>query len=158
MNLVLILTIIVAVLVYWRFVYYKYHEKDFTPISFLVVGVPLLFYGIYAFFFEKSVVLNDIKLIFIVGIIFLIIAFILDFIGIKKHGLKRKLDITLDWYNKIFGKKSICVLIILSFPGFLFLMAGTFRIFGQEHLFFWGLIFLAWVFSDIRLLKNYVIK
>ena len=150
--------IILAVLLYWKFVYYKYHKKDFTPISFFVVGGCLVVYGFYAWYFEKIVSFENIKIIASIFLVFAAFSLSLVFFAIRRHGFIKEVDINLTWIKKHFGIVFAYLCIFLAFPVYVFIMLGTYRILGKECIIFWALIILAWAFSNIRLIKKGMLK
>lgn len=152
-----ILIIILVFILYWIFIYYRFHYSDFTPISLIVIGIFLAIFGGFKFFKDGNVNFIDIKIIYFIGVLFLAISYILILCSVKKHGLKKKVDITMTFLNKIGGKKLAVFMAILGFPSFFFMMAATYILIGPEHIYAWGMIFLAWSVSGIRLFK-YTLK
>jgi hypothetical protein len=158
MDLVKIILIIAVVGLYWKFVYYKYHGKDFTPISLCVGGGILFIYGFYLFFIKKSVFFQDVAILYFIMLIFAAMSYTLTVIGISKRGLSKNIDITLTWIKKFFPHiPPYFWYVFVDVPAFFFVLVATYGILGQEHIFFWGLILSAWVVSGIRLFK-YIYK
>ena len=147
-----VLIIILVFLFYWTFVYYRFHYSDFTPISVIVAGILLLVIGVRQFTIG-NITLAEIKTVYLIGTLFLTLSYLLIAFAIKKHGLNKKVDITFVFLNKIGGKWLVYFFAALGFPSFLFIMAGTYYVIGQEHVYAWGMIFLAWAFSGIKLFK-----
>jgi hypothetical protein len=145
--------IIVAFILYWTFIYYRFHEHDFTPISIMAAGAFLIFLGGYGFF-TGNVAASDVKIIYMAGLFFLASSYVLVGLGTKKYGLKKEIDITLTFLNRLGGKWCVVVLSSLAFPLFFFMMAGSYRLLGPEHICGWGMIFLAWTASGIKLAKR----
>lgn len=147
------LVIIAAFLIYWALIYYRFHNHDYTPLSLVSAGAFLFFVGMHEFFIGK-VTFFDIRWVYLVGVLFLVAAFSIVGIGAKKHGLKKQVDITLTFFNKVGGKGLMYFCLVIAFPAFFFIMAGSYYFLGQEHVFAWGMIFLAWIASSARLIKR----
>ncbi len=163
MNLKKAIIIVVAVLLYGAFVYYRFHYYDFTPISGIIAGGILFFIGLYAVFIEKSVSFRSIKTVCIIFLVFYIVSHILVIIGMQKHGLIKGVDITLTWVKNNLdflnaGNLIVYTAIFLIYFIFPFIVAGTYRLLGKEHVFLWMMIFSAWIASNIKLFVNYVLQ
>ena len=115
-------------------------------------------YGAYNWLFQKTLSFQDISILYHISIVFLAVSFTFVFLGMKKHGLKKGIDITLTWTDKLLGKPFIYIIMIISFPAFIIILMGTYKILGQEHIIFWSMIFLAWVVSGYKLLTKYVLR
>jgi|APSaa5957512622_1039677.scaffolds.fasta_scaffold30499_1 hypothetical protein len=151
------LIILGCMLLYWKFIYYPFHKKDYTPISFFVLGGGLFFYGCYGFIQGVSN-FHNIKFVYIIMVIFLACSFSLLLIAIKKHGLKTDIDITLTWAKKTFPFLPFWFWMIISFPAIFFVQLATFDLIGAEHIAIWVMVFIAWVFSNFRLTRNYILR
>lgn len=145
--------IILVVLIYWKFVYYKYHKEDFTPISVGSASVILVCIGIYALFFERSVVFAEISFLYYVLVVFLVGTCILEGIALSKHEMDKDIDITFSWLNRKLPFIPVWLWMTLAFPAFLFMIIATFKLFGKEYFVLWAMILLAWAASGVRLLK-----
>lgn len=152
------ISIILAVLLYWKFVYYKYHEKDITPISFIVGGGALAIYGFYAYYFEKSISFNNIVPTIYIFLAFAVFSFISLLFVVHKWGLHKGNDITLTWLKKTFPFVPYWFWMIAVLPAFFFIMIATYKFLAKEYILFWIMILLAWIRSNIRLYKNYILK
>lgn len=150
--------IIAVVLLYWKFIYYPYHKRDYTPISIFIIGATLFFIGIYAFFFEKSVILSDVLILYSIFFLFLAVSFTEVLIGIHKHGLRKDVDITLTWAKRVFPFVPFWGWMIIAFPALFFIPVATLKILGPEHVVFWGMVFLAWVASGLKLYRKEIAK
>jgi hypothetical protein len=150
--------IVLVVLLYWKFVYYKYHKNAITPISYFAIGALLVFIGFYAFFFEGSVTFENVRIIHYIIPAFLIVSFLMVIRGINKHGLDDDVDITLTWTRKTFPFIPFWIWMIIAFPALFFIAIATYAILGPEHIVFWSMIFLAWVASDRRLYQKRIAK
>jgi len=158
MNSAKITLIIAGVILYWKFVYYKYHRKNFTPISLCIGGGILFLYGLYLFSIKKSVIFQDVATLYFILVAFIAISFVLTIIGISKHGLNKNIDITLTWAKKMFPFiPYYFYYVFIDLPVFFFMLVATYGTLGQEHVFFWSLVLLAWVASGIKLYK-YIFK
>lgn len=146
--------IIVIILLYWKFVYYKYHKK--APLSFFVIGGPFVIYGIYLFA-KGLVTFSDVAAISYIVLFFLIISFSLVLVAIKRHGLKSDVDLTLTWARKTFPFLPYWFWMIIS-PVLFFFVVSTYWLIGREYVIFWGMIFLAWIFSNRRLYRKEIAK
>lgn len=146
------LIIILAFVLYGVFVYYRFHYSDYTPISIIIVGTLLVALGMYEFFLGYITAL-DIKSIYLVGVFFLVVSYSFVALATKKYGLEKKVDITLTFLNKIGGKWLVYFCLVLAFPAFFFIMMGTHTLLGPEHVYAWGMIFLAWAVSNVRLFR-----
>ena len=152
MNILKILLIILCVLLYWKFVYYKYHKRDFTPISYFIFGGILVILGIY-FFAKGWVSFSNVRIIYLLMAFSLLGAFTLVSYGVKKKGLVKDVDITLTWAKKTFPKISYHFWLILAFPAIFFMIISTRHILGEEFIFFWLMILLAHTASNYRLYR-----
>jgi len=143
-------------LLYWKFVYYKYHKRDFTPISVGFVSIALVSIGIYAYYFEGSITFKEIAALWFICVIFLIGACIFEGILLYKEGEKinKNIDITFTWLRKKMPFIPVWLYLLLSFPAFIFMLMATKRIFGEEYIILWIMVFIAWTFSTFRL-NNY---
>ena len=148
------LAIILVVILYWKFVYYKYHKRDITPILFFVLGGALAIYGFYSWFFEKSVAFNDIAVLAYVFLAFAAISLSIVIIALRKHGFVKDVDITLTWIKKHFGKTIAYLCMPFALVIYVFIMFATYRILGKEYIIFWIMILGAWIKSGIVLLKK----
>src|SRR3989344_3997005 len=144
--------IVLTVLIYWIFVYYPYHYSNYTAISFIVGGGILFFIGIYSLFFEKSFGFKEIKALYLTVLAFSIVSEILILIAFIKHGFVEEIDITWFWVYQNLGFPIAIFAILMSFISYLFILAGTYRILGKEHVYLWGMILIAWFVSNVRLL------
>ena len=152
-NLIKSIIILLVVLLYWKFIYYKYHEEDYTPFSFFSFGAILFFIGLYEFI-RSNVIYSNITLIYGACLIFLVISFSLVIYGIKKRGLNKKVDITLTWTKKVFPFVPFWFWMIIAFPALFFIMLATYYLLGPEHIIFWAMVFLAWIASNVRLIRK----
>ena len=157
MELLKLTIILLVILVYWKFVYYPFHKKDYTPISFFALGGGLFFWGLYKFI-NESVTFSDIKTIYLLMCLFLTTSFFLLFIAIKKHTLKTDIDITLTWAKKTFPFLPYGFWMIISFPAIFFIQLATLDLLGPEHIALWGMIYLVWLASNYRLTKSFILE
>lgn len=157
LNLIKSLIIILAVLLYWKFVYFKYHKAPWGPLNFVFFIGIFSSIGAYAFFSE-SVVFQDFKNVFIVYAAFYFISTLLVYTAYKKHGLTSKIEITYSWIYWNFGKSAVYFVLILIYPALFFTIAGSRLIFGPEYIIIWILIFFAWIRSDIKIVRNYIFR
>jgi hypothetical protein len=151
-------SIVLIVLLYWKFIYYRYHKDSYTPISFFIVGGTLFFIGIYAFFFENSVIFENIRILHYILPVFLIVSFAMVITGMHKHKLDSDVDITLTWTKKILPFIPFWFWMIIAFPVLFFVIIATYRLIGNEHVVIWSMIFLAWIASNRRLYKKRIEK
>ena len=158
LNLVRSIIIILIILLYWKFVYYPYHKKNVNLSLFLSGTVILFFIGIYSFFFAKTVAFYDIAAIYSLIFIFMTGTVILEGISLKDHKLDGDVDLTLALFRQIMPFIPHWFWLIIAFPALFFIAAGTYTILGKEHVLFWAMIFIAWVFSDIRLYHKRIAK
>jgi hypothetical protein len=152
MEYIKALIIIAAFLIYWVLIYYRFHYHDFTPISLIIGVATLAIFGGFEFF-KGHVAFADVNVVYFIGAAFLTASYILVGIGAKKHGLRKEIDITLTFLHKR-GKWFPRVFAPLGYLAFFFMMAGTYRLLGPEHIFAWGMIFIAWAVSGIRLSRR----
>jgi len=157
LDLIKSLIIILVVILYWKFIYYKYHTKPITPILFAIFGLILASVGFYYWFFKKIVLFKEIQPVGYILLLFITLSFIFILIGIKKHGLNPRLDITLSWVDKNFGRIFVYLTMIGTYPVLIFTMFTTFVLLGKEYIVFWIMIFIAWTISGIKVLR-YLIK
>ena len=157
LNLIKSIIIIAIILFYWKFVYYRYHKKTYTPISFFVVGGILFFIGLYNFI-KGNIVIKDIIILYSICLVFLVVSFSFVIYAIQKHGLKKDVDITLTWTKKIFPFLPFWFWMLIAFPAIFFIMAATYFLIGPEHAVVWLMIFLAWIKSNLRLYNKEIVK
>ncbi len=150
--------VIIIILLYWRFIYYKYHEKNFTPLSFVLYGGFAGIIGFYSLFILKTVKFSDYNWLFYILAGFAAISFSLVLIGWKKHSLISGVDITLHWIDKVLGRPFVYIAMLVTFPVFFFALAGSYTLLGKEHIFLWGMVILAWIKSNIRLFRHYILR
>ena len=112
--------------------------------------------GIYAFFKEKSVSFKEIKAIFIIVTLYEIATLVFILIAFLKHGLSHEIDLNFYWGVTTFGWY-YAIGQILSFIANFFVIIGTRRLLGKEHIYFWIMILIAWSLSGIRLFYNYIL-
>lgn len=158
LNLVKSLIIIIVVLLYWKFVYYRYHRKLITPLSFVFVGGAIGLYGVYCWLIDKTVYYQNVKFLYFISVVFGIVSFSLVLVAMSKHKLKKDIDITLTWTDRILGRPFVYFMILIAFPAFFMIMLGTYVLLGKEHIILWIMIFLAWIASDIRLYRKEVMR
>lgn len=125
-NILKSLIIIIVVLLYWKFVYYKYHRKNITPITLLTGALVSSLFGLYELFINKSANFEDIKIIYFCILFWLIFHTIFILIGIKRHGLNKDIDITLTFLYSKFGKVFVIFTMIGSFILPIFMVFGTY--------------------------------
>lgn len=155
MEYLKILIIVAVILIYWAFIYYRFHRSDYTPISMLAGGLVLAAFGVYGLVNGK-VFLSDISLVYFVLLIFLTGSCVLVGSGSRKRGLSKQIDVTMTFWKK----KANWIprfFMVFTYPLFLFMMLGTRFLLGPEHVFAWGMIFLAWTVSGIKLIR-YIMK
>jgi len=157
-NVIKSLAIILAVTLYWKFVYYKYHKKDITPISIFIGGIISIIIGFYGFFIDKSISFGDIIPVCAVSLVFLAFSFILIFIASRKYGLQKDIDITLTWIDKYLGRFWVYAAVVIAFPVFPFIIAGTYWLLGKEYIILWVLIGFAWFIDGPRILFRHILK
>ncbi len=149
--------IVLVVILYWAFVYYPYHKRDYTPISIIVGGGILVFVGIYGFV-SGIVSIYNILSIAITLLVLMGISFILLLIAIRKHGLKTDIDITLTWIKRKLGKSWVNVALIIAYPSLFFVIAGTYVLLGKEYYVLWIMIFAAYIISNVKLFVRYILN
>jgi len=150
--------ILIVMLIYLLFIHYRIHFTIFGPLGAISIGAILFSLGFFAFFKEKKIKIKDIKILYIIGIIFLAISFTFISIATIKHGLIEKIDFFLTCTKNILGMPFVYIAMIIAFPAFFFIMIGSYRILGKEHIYGWIIIFIAWIISNIRLFINYVLR
>jgi len=157
MNFIKVIIIILFVLLYWKFIYYKYHRKPITPISFFIFFSTFGVFGIYLLL-KNLIFVSDIIPIYTVLSVWTLVSWILVIIAKNKHRLNDNIDITLTWCTKKIPFIPYYFWMIITFPAFFLMMLSSRFILGPEHIFLWGLIFLAWVKSDYILIKKSILK
>ena len=136
--------------------YYKYHYTLYPLILIDTLGIFFLFYGIYASI-KKQVKFKDIKWIFLILVIFLILDKIFVFTAASKHGLSPGVDIILTFGTEIFGKIFLYFQAIVPFIVILFILMGTYKLMGKYHVYPWVLILFMWALSGMKLFFRYII-
>ncbi|VVB79641.1 Uncharacterised protein [uncultured archaeon] len=152
MDFVKGIIIILCVLIYWKLVYYKYHTKSITPFLFFFAGGASFFVGLWAVI-SNRINFQEILPIYYLVAGYMLFSFILVFVGISKKGLGKKVDITLTWAKKVFPIFPFYFWMLVAFPALFFIMLATLFFLGQEHIFFWAMVLLAWILSNYRLFK-----
>ena len=150
--------IVFAVALYWIFVYYRFHDLDYTPISFFIGGGILSLTGLHALFISKSVKFKEIKWAYIVLVIAQTICTALILAAMWKHGLTKDIDVVSEWTARTFGIYFLYFGMIAIYPIYALMLAGTYKLLKKEHIFFWGMILLAWTVGGTKLLIHYVIR
>lgn len=158
LNILKSFIIILVIILYWKFVYYKYHKKDITPITLLSCALVSSIIGLYELLIDKQIKFQQISIIYFAILFWLVFHTIFILIGIKRHGLNKDIDITLTFiYNK-FGKIFVIFTMIGSFILPFFMVFGTYFLLGREHIILLAMIFLAWIASGLKLFFKKVIK
>lgn len=150
--------IILGVLIYWKFIYYKYHSSKNAALVLLIPSIIALGIGLYSYFFEKNIFFSDIKIIYWILIILYTISLFLVFLAIRKHGIKPDIDRLSEWTYRIFGEEILFLGAISNYVLYFFILIGTYTILGREHIYLWIMIIGAWIVSQGKLFLRYVIK
>jgi hypothetical protein len=150
--------IVFAVALYWMLVYYRFHNTDYTPISFFAGGAILFLIGLHVLLVSKSVKFREIKWTYITLVIVYSISLTLILIAMWKHGLIKEIDVVSEWVARTFGIYFLYFGMAVIYPIFALMVAGTYKLLKKEHVFFWGMIILAWFVSMTKLLIHYVLK
>jgi len=148
--------IILIVLIYWKFIYYNHRTKDNAQFYVLIPAGIATLIGLYTYFFIERIAFSNINILFYTNVVYLSTGFILVFLASLKHGLKPKIDYTLSWFDKVFGRFFIYLSFIIAYPAFFFMITGTYKVFGEEHIYLWILILGAWTVSQTKLFLRYV--
>jgi len=150
--------IIIVILLYWKFVYYKYHKKAITPILFFLAGGISFFIGIYTLI-NHRVSFEDIKYVYYALMVFALFSFASVIYAVSKHGLNNDVDITLTWCKNVFPFVPYYFwMVVAIFPSFFFITFTTYYALGNEHVVLWAMIFIAWIRSNVRLYRKEVLK
>jgi len=152
-----IFLIVFAVLLYWVLIYYPYHDTDVAPLTLIFGGAVLFLIGIYAFFFEKSVKFNDVKIAFIFLFIIGIVDIAFMVISMMHHGVLDSIDKTIFLVYKYTGIYGVITMYLLSYPSYFFMLIGSHRALGKEYIYLWIMILLALIHSGSIVLFNYII-
>jgi len=158
LNLLKSLIIIIGMLLYWKFVYYKYHEAPGGPLNFIVWMTIFGLAGAYGLLISKTLIFQNFKIVFIIFALCYFLGTILVYTATKKHGLTKGIEITYNWIYRHTGKFFVYLMLVLIYPILFFTIAGTSFILGPEHVILWTMIFLAWIRSGYKLAKNYILK
>jgi hypothetical protein len=150
--------LILAMILYWKFVYYKHHTEDITPISMILAGGCLVVYGSYSWLKLGSVSFSDISVLAHIFLLLALISFFILILELRKHGFVKDVDITLTWIKRNFGEITAYLCILLVLPVYVMIMFGTYSIFGKEHVVLWAMVILAWIKSNIVLLRKNPLK
>lgn len=141
------------IIFYIFFIYFPFHKNN--TIGIFAFGVPLGVLGIYALLSGK-VLFSEIKTISIIWWVFLSITFVNEFFALKKHKI-RDVDIVVNCFYRNFGFITAVSLVPLSYIAFV-IFAGSYFLFGKEHLILWLPIFFFWAISNIRLFLYRVLR
>ena len=137
-----------GIICYIFLIYFPFHRKKFTIFAFFLFGIIVAIFGIYSLFSGKNS-FSNIKLLSILFWGYLLITFSLEAIACSKHKLK-EVDLTLGYFSKKWGLWSVFLLIAISPLAYL-VIAGTYYLFGKEHIYLWLPVFFFWSISIIRL-------
>ena len=151
------IVIILVVLLYWKLFYYNHRSPKTSQFYLLIPAVIACLAGIYSFFIGDAIPKNVYVISFIV-LVYDALAFINIGLVLRKHKLNHKIDFTLTWIKKTLGIFFVYVAVIISFPALFFIVLGTYKLLGYEHIYLWVLVLIAWLVSGIKLFKNHVIK
>ena len=154
LSMLKIFLIILAVLVYWKFIYYKYHNSKNGALVLIIPSAISMIVGLYAYSFENIFILYHMFVIYFIILFYYITGIILIYHASKKKGLNNKIDVLSEWVTRVFGRVLFIIGVIIVFPLLLFSVVGTYRIFGFEHIYLWIMIFFAWSRSGIKLFRN----
>jgi hypothetical protein len=150
------IAIVLTIILYWIFIYYPYHYSVYTPIGAAVIGTLLVGLGFYSLFIKKEIKFKQIRREYFIFLALMLISDICVIIASLDFGLIPQVDITLAWLRDNFGLVLTIVFELLSYPFFVLIFAGTYKILNKEHFYLWLLVFLAWTVSIARLFVNYV--
>jgi len=151
------IAIILAVLLYWKLFYYNHRNPKTSQFYLLVPAVIACLVGIYSFF-SGDIIPRNVYVISLIVLIYNTLAFVNIFLALRKHRLNHKIDYTLIWIKKFFGKFFVYVAVVISYPALFLIILGTYKLLGYEHTYLWILILFAWALSGLRLFKNYIMK
>jgi hypothetical protein len=147
--------IVASLLILWNFfVYFPFHKRPITLLTFILVLVPLIVGGAYLLIIKK-VIFSNIRYISYFWFFSITMAFIIEFFACKKHSLE-EVDIFLGYCKRKIGFWIVPILIPLSSIVFL-AFVSTYYIFGKNHFYAWIPIFIFWIISGIRLIKYRVL-
>ena len=154
--------VVIFIIFYWKCVYYPHHESDAVPISLFLLGLFLGSIGLFYFLagqITTPILMTNVIPVYTVFVLFMAAAYSLIYIGYKnkQNHINRHIDVFLSVMKKLKLWSIVPLLIAISFPLVLFIVMGTFILFGSDHIYIWGLVFIGWIASDIRLI-NYIEK
>jgi len=137
-----------AIVSYLFFFYFPFHRGHLIIYLFFIGGGFAWVLGIWSLF-SGRIAFSEIKILSILWWLYLIVAFSFIFIASRKHKLQ-EVDLTLGFFSRKLGLWAAFALVFLAFIAFP-LTAGTYFIFGKEHIYLWIPIFFFWAVSNIRL-------
>lgn len=148
--------IVIGVLLYWALVYYPFHYTIFTAISMITGVIVLSIIGGY-YLLIREVELKDVEPIVFLCFVghALSIVFITYFS--LNYGMSSRVDITFSFLYHTLGLLPAVILGLMFFPAIIFLVIGTRKIFGEEYLYFWTMVLLAWIASGFKLIHRFSI-
>ncbi|MFH1420969.1 MAG: hypothetical protein ABIG30_03310 [Candidatus Aenigmatarchaeota archaeon] len=155
--------IIIAMLFYYKFIYYRYHESDVTPVTILILGIAAFFIGLFYFLVSPVsdiVLFRNIVPIHLAIVVYLFVSYYLVYRGYKKNRkhMNKHIDIMLTFAKRIGMWKIIPALLVASFPAAFFIVYGSFIVLGYNNLLIWMMILVAWLLSNLRLMEYDVAK
>jgi len=149
--------IILCILIYWKFFYYHHRNGKTAQFYLLIPAVIAVLTGAY-FFCTGIIIPRSIYILYSIIFIYNTLAFVNIYFALKKHRLSSGVDYSLNWIKRTLGQFFVYVAVVISYPC-LFLMAiGTYGLLGDEHIYLWIMVILAWTASGIRLLRNHTLK
>ena len=148
------LLIVIGVLLYWVFVYYPFHYTIFTAI-FMITSVSVLsIIGGY-YLLIREIELKDVEPIVFLCFVGHLISIIFIFYFSLNYGMSERVDITFSFIYHAFGLLPAVIIALMFFPAIVFLAIGTRKIFGEEYIYFWMMVLLAWIASGFKLIYRF---
>lgn len=156
------IVLIIFILFFWKFVYYRYHE---TILSTAVLVFLATFLGAVGIVYTAAgrlavgTLVSNIAVIYIPLAILASSSYAIIFSGYKKNKnhMNKHIDITITLFKKLGFWKEIPVALLLSLPLFLLIVIGSYAVLGAGNIYVWILVMAGWIASDVRVV-HYIEK
>ncbi len=154
--------VVIFIIFYWKCVYYPHHTSDITPISLFLLGVFLYTASILSIFTGNMTIQTIVTYIiptYAVLAAFMVVSYSLIIIGMKdnKNHINKHIDISVTYVKKLGLGSFTHIFMAISIPLAIFLVIGSYVVFGPDHVYVWAILFIGWIASNARLV-NYIEK
>lgn len=146
--------IVMGVLVYWALVYYPFHYTIFTTISMITGVIVLSIIGGY-YLLIREIELKDVEPVVFLCFVGHLISIIFIIYFSLNYGMSEGVDINFSFIYDALGLLPAVIMVLMFFPVIIFLAIGTRKIFGEEYIYFWMMVLLAWIASGFKLIYRF---